>query len=107
MTDTRTAAVDALLDAYTAQRRALHRVLRLVASHPDHLADEPAFVLLALDADPDATALCPPTCTGDCTPDPVITARLEAGLPTLTDAKDQTQRPTSPPATPSTPPPKR
>ncbi|MFC8676734.1 hypothetical protein ACFUEN_29115 [Streptomyces griseorubiginosus] len=75
MTESRTSPMDALLDAYSAQRRALRRVLRFVAEHPDHLAKDPAFILKAVDADR-ASSVCPPGCTGTCTPHPDIAARL-------------------------------
>lgn len=67
--------MDALLDAYADRRRALRRVLWLIARHPDHIATDPAFVIKALDAHPAAIGVCPPGCTGDCTPDPTVIAR--------------------------------
>jgi hypothetical protein len=67
--------VDALLDAYTDRRRALRRLLWLIAHHPDHLAADPRFAITALDANPAATGVCPPGCTGTCTPDPAVMTR--------------------------------
>jgi hypothetical protein len=69
--------VDALLDAYTDRARALDRVLWLIAHHSHQVAAEPSLVLQAMDAHPAATAWCPPGCTGDCTPDPALKARLD------------------------------
>ncbi len=66
--------MDALLDAYADRRRALRRVLWLIARHPDHIAADPSFVIKALDAQT-AIGVCPPGCTGDCTPDPAVIAR--------------------------------
>lgn len=67
--------VDALLDAYTDRRRALQRVLWLIARHPGKVAADPALVLQAVDAHHRAIGWCPPGCTGDCTPDPAVIAR--------------------------------
>ncbi|MET8978521.1 hypothetical protein ABZX85_23175 [Streptomyces sp. NPDC004539] len=71
-------SIDALLDAYTDQRRALLRVLTLVACHADEIATNPALVLKALDAHPRSVAVCPPGCTGDCRPHPAVWARCTA-----------------------------
>ncbi|WP_432140156.1 hypothetical protein [Streptomyces sp. bgisy154] len=72
--------IDALLDAYADQRRALRRVLALVACHPDEIAADPSLVLRALDAHPTAIAICPPGCTGTCTrnPHPTVWTRYNA-----------------------------
>lgn len=67
--------VDALLDAYTDRRRALQRVLWLIAHHPGLVAADPSLVLRALDTHPEAYGWCPPGCTADCTPDPAVMAR--------------------------------
>ena len=71
-------AVDALLDAYADQRRALRRVLALVACHADDIANDPALVLAAMDAGPRSVAWCPPGCGGACEPDRGVWARYNA-----------------------------
>lgn len=74
-------SVDALLDAYTDQRRALQRLLWLIARHPDRIATDPTAALNALDAHPRAHGWCPPGCTGTCTPHPALDARHRALTP--------------------------
>lgn len=56
-------------------RRALQRVLWLIAHHPDRIATEPALVLRAIDADSEAYGWCPPGCAADCQADPVVMAQ--------------------------------
>lgn len=67
--------VDAILDAYTDRRRALQRVLWLIAHHPAQVAADPTLVLRALDTDPGAHGWCPPGCAADCVPDAAVMAR--------------------------------
>ncbi|MEW2567675.1 hypothetical protein [Streptomyces sp. NPDC047070] len=71
-------AVDALLDAYADRGRALQRLLWVIAHHPNELAADPDLAVAALDSHPKAVGLCPPGCTGDCTPDPAVWARYNA-----------------------------
>ncbi|MGW2501861.1 hypothetical protein ACWCXL_12215 [Streptomyces sp. NPDC001588] len=80
--------VDALVDAYADRVRALQRVLWLIAHHADLLATDPTLALRALDAGPTACDWCPPDCSGDCTPDPAVMARLRAAFSPATEAQE-------------------
>ncbi|MCQ9178575.1 cytochrome P450 [Streptomyces sp. IBSBF 2953] len=83
--------VDALLDAYADQGRALRRVLWLAAHHPHQVAADPSLLLKALDTSPQAIRWCPPGCSGQCIPHPALMARHRtlnggAGNPTSAGA---------------------